>query len=142
MIEKSLESGTLLEEVKRTYADCHLPWEGGEKLRRLQWWSPVVRFDLEAKDALRAIGGYNNFDAEWVIPALEFAGVRALSIGREYSVVLYLVGEGPFGRAWAEGLRKVVLADEVGAPDWGPWNTTVPEPVREHGNAVLRLWWD
>lgn len=80
--------------------------------------------------ALRAIGGYNNFDPELVAMALDpFLAhdvVRRVDVGREGSPVIYLRTDAvPEFRHVIENALRDVRADEL---DWT--------------GDTLRAWWD
>lgn len=79
--------------------------------------------------ALRAIGGYNDFQPKRVIDALRAAELDAYSrimIGREYSVVLYVSG------AYGDDRDKVLNAlRKAGAAE-----------CDLTANGDVRAWWD
>jgi len=99
-----------------------------EDTRFLQFHSEPLDESL-LQEALDIIVGYNNFDSKIVGKVLleNFEGCRFV-VGREYSVVIYVIPTTPY-LFWAQTLvdiKEQAKIDEVA--------------VNERGE--LRLWWD
>jgi hypothetical protein len=102
--------------IMKAYADCHMDWEKGAKLRNLDFCaSEFVSRDEAFKILSEAIpGGYNAFNANLL---LAFPKNARFQIAREGSVCLYVTG------------KNLPSAEKVSADE-------------KDGSKVVRYWWD
>ena len=119
--------------MKRKYSDSdplHIIERGyNESTRSLMFHSIQIEVG-KLEEALGIIGKYNDFDGKKVAEALigEFGDACEYVVGREFSVVVYVVPVKSIHNFWLhdlEILKKKALIDEVSVK-----------------NGRLRLWWD
>lgn len=118
--------------MKYKYSDSnplHTIEKGYNESTRMLMFASTPLGTEQLQEALDIIGKYNDFDSKVVGKALldKYPGCRFV-VGREYSVVVYVIPTEPY-LFWASTLteiQKEANIDEVGVNNRGE----------------LRLWWD
>jgi hypothetical protein len=110
----------ILDQVRKAYSDCWMPWEEGSQLRDLDFRAsePVSRD--EAREIMQEAipNSYNAFQARLL---LQLPADSRVTIAREGSVCIYVKGKLP------DRLCQSMLADEF-----------TYDPARDE----TRIWWD
>lgn len=130
----------------RSYKDCHT--ENGHDERDLHFLSSQTLSPFEARKVLsEAIpNGYNYFEASTVSDlAQEFEEEPEIIVGREYSVVLYIIGECEnFEGNYGDEYHKFSSEEFIERFE-NRENTELSDLVKakvRYADTVHRFWWD
>lgn len=109
---------TIETEILQAYADCHMDWEIGSKIRNLNFRASQAVDPKTAKAILeKAMNGYNSFTPDLLDL---FPEDCQITIAREGSVCLYV----------KPGKKKLPKGKEINADE-----------IDKYGEEI-RFWWD